>query len=470
MPTAHEYARANAPRFEAELVDLLRIPSISTLREHAVDVEHAAEWIAAAMKASGLQTARILRQEGSLPLVYGEWAGAGPEAPTLLIYCHFDVQPAALEDGWETDPFSPVEREGRLYARGALDSKCHVVAWLKAVESLLAADAPCPVNLKLLFEGEEESNSGHITGFVAAHPDRLRADVVIISDGSFPDEQQPVLNYGLRGIVEMELTVSGPRRDVHSGHYGGTVHNPIQALAEILAALHDADGRVTVPGFYDDVRPLDDEERALLARGADWIAAEWAAVAGAPQPWGEPEYPLHERIGTRPTLEFNGISGGFTGDGFKTVIPARASAKLSCRLVPDQDPARIYALVRDYIAAITPPTVQASLRLAGAGAPGIVIPRDTPAMRAAIQAYTYAWGVTPIFNREGGSVPIATAFRQHLGAPLLLMPFGFKGGGAHGPNEYVPLHMFHRGIATAIQFAYEYAGLTGLSRIFEGRR
>lgn len=452
MPTAHDYARQHAGRFRHQFIDLLRIPSVSTLPEHAADVMRAAHALVDDMRRIGLHHVQTFQQPGYLPLVYGEWLEAGPAAPTALIYCHYDVQPAAPEDGWETDPFDPVERDGRVYARGAVDSKAHVIAQLKAVESLLAADDPCPVNFKLLFEGEEESGSEHIFDFVTNNRDRLAADVCVVSDGSLPAENQPVLVYGLRGVMTMELTITGPQRDLHSGHYGGTVHNPIQALMEIGAALHDTDGRVNVPGFYDAVRPISPEERATLQGIAPWAAAEWETVTGAPAPWGEPEYALHERIGARPTLEFNGVAGGFYGPGFKTVLPAKAIAKISCRLVPDQDPARIFELVRDHIARLTPPTVRADLRLLEAGAPGALFDRDSAGMRAAIQAYTQGWGAAPILTREGGSVPVVTAFEQALNKPIVLMPFGYKGGRAHGPNEYMVLDMFYKGIDTAIYF------------------
>lgn len=445
------YARANASRFEAALIDLLRIPSISTLPEHVEDVERAAAWLIDEMQRIGLTRAEIFQKPGYLPLVYGEWLGAGENAPTVLIYCHYDVQPARLADGWTSEPFVPTARDGKLYARGALDSKLHVIAHLKAAESLLASGG-LKVNLKLLFEGEEESGSEHIIDFVAEQAELLRADVCVVSDGSMPDPGQPVLPYALRGIVGMELVVTGPKRDLHSGHYGGSVHNPIQALAEIMAALHDESGRVTVPGFYDAVRPVDDEERAALAAIEAWTAAEWEMVAGAPSQWGEPGYTLHERIGARPTLEFNGISGGFQGEGTKTVIPAQASVKITCRLVPDQDPQHMYALVRDYIQRITPPTVQAELRLSDLGAPGILLDRHTQAMQAAMRAYEQAWGRRPLFSREGGSVPVIAALKQALACPLVIMPFGYKGGGAHSTDEYIYPEMLHKGIHTAIDF------------------
>ncbi|NWF68151.1 MAG: dipeptidase [Chloroflexi bacterium] len=451
---AHDYAQTHAARFYEQLLALLRIPSISTLKQHAPDVRRAAEWLRADMQRIGLR-AQIFQRGHYLPLLYGEWLGA-PNAPTVLIYCHYDVQPAALEDGWTSDPFTPTERDGKLYARGALDSKMHVIAHLKALEALLATGQP-PVNVKLLFEGEEESGSEHIFQFVAENHARLACDVCVISDGSMYDPQQPLLVYGLRGVTTYELRVFGPKADLHSGAYGGTVHNPIQALAEMLAQLHDAQGRVNVPGFYDDVRPLSADERAALAAVGAWVEKDWQHTAAAPQPWGEADYALQERIGARPTLEINGIAGGFAGEGFKTAIPSKASAKISCRLVPDQDPQRIYQCVRDYLAAITPPTVRSELIELEAGAPALLVERANPAMQAVAAAYERAWGRAPLWMREGGSVPVASVLQQALHKPLVMLPFGYKGGRAHGPDEYIFPEMFHKGIAAALYFYAELA-------------
>jgi acetylornithine deacetylase/succinyl-diaminopimelate desuccinylase-like protein len=453
---AHNYAHAHAAHFKQQLIDLLRIPSVSTLKQHAPDVRRAAEWIIADMQRIGLQRAQIFQKDNYLPLVYGEWLRADKDAPTVLVYCHYDVQPAALEDGWQTHPFEPVERDGKLYARGALDSKMHVVAHLKALESLLATGAP-PVNVKLLFEGEEESGSEHIFSFVKSNHDLLACDVVAISDGSSFDPHQPVLDYGLRGVITMELRITGPQTDIHSGQFGGTVHNPIQALTEILAQLHDANGRVTVPHFYDDVRTVTDEEHAVLLEALPWIEKEWHATANAPQQWGEAEFNLHERIGARPTLEFNGIAGGFAGEGFKTVLPAKAIAKISCRLVPDQDPDRIFAAVRQHILRLTPPTVRAELVSMEQGSPALLLDRHTPAMQAVSAAYEKGWGKRPIYAREGGSVPVASVMLQEFQKPMVMMPFGYKGGRAHGPNEYAVIEMFHKGIDTALYFYEELA-------------
>ncbi|GAB4509005.1 MAG: dipeptidase [Anaerolineae bacterium] len=453
------YIQQHQKDFQQAFIDLLRIPSVSTLPEHAEDVQRAAAWIIAQMQQMGMTRAELFQKPGFLPLVYGEWLEAGANAPTVLVYCHYDVQPATIEDGWDTHPFDPTEKDGKLYARGAVDSKAHVVAHLKAVEAMLASDEKSPVNIKLLFEGEEESGSEHIFGFVAENPDLLRADVCVISDGSNPEVDQPLLVYGMRGITTMEVHVIGPQRDLHSGHYGGSVHNPLQALAEIIAQLHDADGRVTVPGFYDEVLPLTDDERQVLAEIRPIVENEWEAITNAPQPWGEPEYTINERIGARPTLEINGMAGGFYGTGFKTVLPSRAIAKISCRLVPDQDPQRIAALVSEHIARLTPPTVRSEVVILEEGAPGVLFDYTTPAMHAAVRAYEQGWGVKPILSREGGSVPVTAAFQKALGLPIISMPFGYKGCGAHSTNEYMVLDMFHKGIATAIHFHYAIAEL-----------
>ena len=450
------FAAENATRYIDELCEILRIPSISTREEHAPDVARAAAWIGEAMRAAGLDGVEVIRREGRCPLVYGEWLGAGPKAPTVLFYCHYDVQPAAMEDGWVSEPFVPEIREGRLYARGAVDSKSHVMIQLKAAEAALANGKP-PINFKFLFEGEEESSGAHIIAFVRENPGRIRADYVVASDGSMPDTEQPALVYALRGIVSCELHVQGPARDLHSGHYGGNVHNPAQALCEIIAQLHDENGTVTVPGFYDEVVALEEVERAELAKATPWIEREWHAVTEAPRQWGEREFTLHERTGARPTLEINGIAGGYHEAGFKTVLPAKALAKISCRLVARQDPARILRLLKEHIARLTPPTVTSELRSAGYGEPAVVMELGTPVMEAALAAYERAWGARPFLLREGGSVPIVARFEEDLGVPMALMPFGYKGCGAHGPNEHVYLDMFQKGICTMLHFYEELA-------------
>lgn len=450
MTSAFDYIESHKDIIKAEYLELLRIPSISTDPAYKEEVRRAAGWIKGKMEAAGLEAKLIDMPQGRHPLVLGSWNGAGSNAKTVLIYCHYDVQPAVVADGWHTEPFEPVERDGKIYARGATDSKVHVMAQLKAVEALIQTGT-CPVNIKLLFEGEEESGGETINAFVKQHLDQAAADVVVISDGIIRAPQQPSLTYGLRGIITMEVHLTGPRQDLHSGHFGGTVHNPAQALAEIIARLHDENGRVTVPGFYDDVAELSTEERELLAASNAMMESEWQEVASAPTFWGEPEFSLHERIGARPTLEINGMSGGYTGDGFKTVLPSRAFAKISCRLVPHQDPERIYEQVRDYIVQLAPPSVSVRFDRIEAEAPAVLLDYNSPAMRAAYDAYHQGWGVEPVFERAGGSVPI-TSIMMQVTPHIAIMGFSYKGGVAHGPNENIYLDMFYKGIHTAILF------------------
>ena len=451
MSTPHAYARQHSERSLNQLFDFIRIPSVSTLPERAADVRRAAEWLAANLSQAGFERVEVVPTSGH-PIVYAEWMGAGPSAPTVLVYGHYDVQPADMADGWDSNPFEPILRDGFIYARGASDDKGQVFAQVKAAEALLATGG-APVNLKFIVEGEEEVSSLHLGDFVRQNAERLKADVCVISDTGMPSIDQPAICYSLRGLAYMELHVWGPAHDLHSGSYGGSVHNPAQALAEIIAALHKPDGSVSVPGFYDDVLPLSPEERAAInQRGMTEEA--WRRETGADQPWGEAGYTIEERIGARPTLEINGMVSGFYGDGAKTVLPARALAKISCRLVANQNPQRIYELVRDYIAQLTPPTVRSELRLLHTGAPAYT-DINTPAMRAAVTAYQKQWGASPIFIRGGGSIPIVADFQTQLGLPVVLLGFGLTGDGAHGPNERFSVEMFHRGIATAIQFFQE---------------
>lgn len=453
MTTANDYAREQAGRFRQELMDFLAIPSISTDADYAAEVRRAADWLAANMREAGI-TPEIIATDRH-PIVYGEWLDAGPDAPTVLIYGHYDVQPAAKADGWDSEPFAPVERDGKIYARGATDDKGQMFTHVKAIESLLKTEGRLPVNVKLVIEGEEESGSGGLTRFVKANADKLAADACLISDTSMAHIEQPVIIYALRGIAGVEIRVSGPKQDLHSGMYGGSVHNPAQALAEIIAQLHHPNGRVAVPGFYDDVRPLSDTERDALAR-VPWTEADWHSVTGAPQPWGETDYSLRERVGARPTLEVTGIGGGYTGNGFKAIVPAQASAKILCRLVADQDPARIVEAIRAYVLELAPPTVQVEV-LGSGGAPAVQVDIDNPAMEAARRAYAQGWGAAPVFMREGGSIPIVGTFQQTLGVPVVMMGFGLNSDNLHGPNEHFAVEMFHRGINTAITFLREIA-------------
>lgn len=452
MNNPYEYAIANQDRFLAEYQELLRIRTISTQPQHAGDVARAAEWLQAMMLKIGMKRAEvILMPEGRCPLVLGEWDGAGADAPTILIYCHYDVQPAEVADGWDTEPFEPTIKDGRLYCRGAVDSKLHVMSNLKAVESWLAQEEKPKVNIKVVLEGEEESGSENINAFVARHPERLAADIAVISDGAILAPDQPSLTYGLRGVTALELHVDAPVSDLHSGHWGGSVHNPIQALSEILAQLHDENGTVTVPGFYDDVDDVSAKDRALLEKAEPFLQAEWDDVVNAPAVWGESEYILPERLGARPTLEINGIHGGYTGAGMKTVLPARAFAKITCRLVPRQDPDRVLRRVVDHIKSIAPETVNVDFQFGGMGAEAVLLDVDGLAMQSAAEAYQYAWGVEPVFERSGGSVPIAFECMK-VANEVVIMSYGLKSGRAHGPNENIYLSNFANGIQATIKF------------------
>ncbi len=452
MSAAHDYAKEHALHFREQLNDLLRIPSISTLPERNADTQKAAEWLAADMRRAGLEKVEILPTAGH-PVVYGEWLGAGADAPTVLVYGHYDVQPAVMEDGWDSDPFEPVERDGKLYARGSSDDKGQMFAQVKAFESLLAAGTPT-VNVKFLIEGEEEIGSPNLSAFVRENRQRLQADVCLVSDTGMRAIDRPSICYSTRGLMYLEMEVSGPKQDLHSGGYGGIVHNPAQALAEIIAQLHNPDGSVAVPGFYDDVVPLSEQERAELLKSAP-AEAEWKSATGVPSFWGEADYDLHERIGARPTLEINGMVSGFYGAGSKTVLPAKALAKISCRLVADQDPQQIFELVRDYLLQLMPPTVRGEVRLLAAAYPALM-DINSPVMQAAVTAYEKGWGSAPTFERGGGTLPILADFQHELGGlPIILMGFGLGSDGAHGPNESFTLEMFHKGIDTAICFYQE---------------
>src|SRR5258708_7076032 len=399
---ATDFANAHRSEFVAELKDMLHIPSISTLPENAADVKRCAEWVANQLRNIGLSSVELHPTAGH-PIVFGAWTGAAG-APTVLVYGHYDVQPVDPVDEWNTAPFEPTERDGKLFARGASDDKGQVFAQIKAVQSLMKAyDGKPPVNIKMLIEGEEEIASENLDTFIESHKELLRADVCVISDGSVLGLNRPSMTYSVRGMVYMELEVKGPRHDLHSGSYGGTVHNPAQALCEIVAALHNPDRSVAVPGFYDKVRPLDPTERKALAQ-ITWSEEDWRGETGAPASWGEADYTLRERVGARPTLEVNGLIGGFTGKGAKTVLPAKALAKISCRLVADQDPYEIEKLVRACVKELTPPDVTSEVRGLNYAYPAAV-PINDPAIDTAVAAYQRAFGAQPLLLRDGGTVP-----------------------------------------------------------------
>ncbi|MBX3085789.1 MAG: dipeptidase [Anaerolineae bacterium] len=447
---AIDYANANHDVFLEQLKEYLRIPSISTLSERKDDVKRAAEWTAAQMRKLGMTHVEVFPTAGH-PIVFGSWLGAAG-APTVLVYGHYDVQPTDPDNEWITPAFEPTVRDGKLYARGSVDDKGQVFVNLKALEALMKQyDGKLPFNVKMIVEGEEEVSSINLEGFINDHLDLLAADVSVISDTGMLSLEQPSIVYGLRGLTYMEIEVRGPYKDLHSGQFGGAVHNPAQALCEIIAALHRADGSIAVKGFYDKVRMLSGEERKALAEvsSVEEQEAKLREITQVPMSWGEGEYTINERTGARPTLEVNGLVSGFIGEGAKTVLPAKALAKVSCRLVPDQDPAEIYQLVKAHVASITPPTVTSEVRLLHTGDSAIV-PIDAPAMAALVTAIEQGFGKKPVFMREGGSIPIVATFRKKLGTPVLLAGYGLPDDGAHGPNEKFDLQCLYKGINTAI--------------------
>ncbi|MCX7937540.1 MAG: dipeptidase [Chlorobi bacterium] len=449
--TPFEFARAHNERFITELEQFLRIPSISTLSEYAEDVSRAAKWLENHLQAIGLQNVAVYSTDGH-PIVYGEWCGV-PEAPTLLFYGHYDVQPVDPLDQWHSPPFEPVVQEGKIFARGATDDKGQVFLVLKAIEAWLATKGALPCNVKLLLEGEEEIGSPNLPDFLRANTERLSCDAVLICDTAMAAEDVPSLVYGLRGLAYLELSVYGPRRDLHSGSYGGAVVNPANALAGIIAALHDEQGRVAVPGFYDDVVPLSEEERALL-RMLPFDEEAFRTELGVDALGGEKGYTVVERIGARPTLDVNGMWSGFIGEGAKTVLPAVAHAKISMRLVPNQRADHIAHLVAQRIEQLAPTGVRVQVRLLH-GADPVIIDRRSFAMEAAAQALEATFGRPAVWQREGGSIPVVTEFQRIFGVPVVLMGFGLHTDGAHSPNEHFHLKNFSRGIEAVVRFFAE---------------
>jgi acetylornithine deacetylase/succinyl-diaminopimelate desuccinylase-like protein len=453
---ARQYSRANGDRFRQELHELLRIPSLSGDPAHAEDVRRAAEWLAEHLRGLGLDNVAIMPTTGH-PVAYGEWMGAGPDKRTVLVYGHYDVVPASIEDGWDTPPFEPIEKDGKIYARGATDDKGQLFIHVKAFESYKQTGDGPPVNLKFLLEGEEEVSSPNLRPLLETHFDQFRADVCVISDSSMPRIDEPSIMHSLRGMTYIEVEVEGPHDDLHSGFYGGAVHNPALALAEILAKLHNPDQRIAVPGFYDDVVPLTEAERAEVAKTA-MSEDQLKQATGAPAAWGEDAYTIRERVSARPTLEINGLLSGWTGPGPKTIIPAKAMAKISCRLVGNQDPHKIYEQLKQYIESLAPPTVSVKVSLLTTGEPAL-IDFTIPEMQAAASAYEKGWGATPVFTRGGGSIPIVADIYNLMKMPVVMMGYGLDTDGLHGTNEHFTIEMFHRGVETSIVYLEELAQL-----------
>lgn len=433
----------------SELIEFLRIPSVSADPAHNEDMRRAAAWLEAKLSSLGFE-AEVIPTPGH-PIVYAERV-VDPQAATVLVYGHYDVQPADPLELWKTPPFEPTLRDGRLYARGSSDDKGQVFAHIAAVESLGNA---LPVNVKFAIEGEEEVGFGNLVPWLKSNLGRLGADVLVVSDSSMLAPGQPALTYGLRGIALMEVRLQGAARDLHSGTYGGGAPNPIHAAAWMITRLKGEDGSIQIPGFYAKVRPASEAERAMYTE-LPFDEGEFAAAIGATAMPGEEGYGLLERLWVRPTLDVNGIWGGYQGEGSKTVIPAKAGFKLSMRLVPDQDPHEIYALVKAYLGAILPAGYSMEVVSQGEGKP-VVTEFDSPAMRAAAAALERVWGKKPVFNRMGGSVPIVADFQELLGIPIVMMGFGLDDDNLHSPNEKFDLVNFEKAIEASREFLLEFA-------------
>ena len=447
------FVTQNRERFLAELKEFIRIPSVSTLPAHRPDIERAAAFVADKLRAAGMENVEIIPTSGH-PLVYADWLHASGK-PTVLCYGHYDVQPADPLDLWISPPFEPTERDGNLYARGAVDDKGQMYMHIKAIEALRAVNGKLPVNVKFLIEGEEEVGGASIARYVAENREKLRSDVALVSDTAMYAEGMPTLCIGLRGLIYLEVEATGPARDLHSGLYGGAAPNAVYGLIELLAKAKDEHGVIRIPGLYDDVEepaPAELESWSRLPfREEQFLANEVGATALT----GEPGRSVLERVWSRPTFEVHGIAGGFTGPGAKTVIPAKATAKVSIRLVPRQEPEKIIAAFRDWVRQNTPAGVQTEVRVLSAS-PGLVVNPERPAIQVAARAFGDIFHKPTVFIRSGGSIPIVGDFAKHLGIPTILMGFGLPDDGLHAPNEKYKLDNYYLGIMTVAHFLEQY--------------
>lgn len=444
-----DFINTNRDRYVHELTEYLAIPSISALPQHKADVRKAAEWTRDELTRVGLENVRLEETPGH-PVVYGEWLHA-EGAPTILFYGHYDVQPVDPLDLWETPPFEATVRDGEIYARGAADDKGQIFMHFKAIEAHMKQNGRLPVNMKVLLEGEEEVGSENLDDFIRAHRDLLKADVVVISDSAMFARGVPSICYGLRGLAYFQIDLRGSGSDLHSGMFGGAVANPAMVLAQILAQMKDKGGRVKIPGFYDDVVDLTEEERAAW-RQLPFNEKQYRKELGAPKLFGESGYSTLERTWARPTFEVNGLLSGFTGDGAKTVLPAVAMAKVSMRLVPNQDPDKVAQQFEDYVKKVAPKTVDVTVTRMHGGWPWMT-DYNNDYVQAAGRAIEKGFGQTPVFTREGGSIPVVFTFQKELGLPSVLFGVGLPDENAHAPNEKLDLGNFHNGvIASAILY------------------
>jgi acetylornithine deacetylase/succinyl-diaminopimelate desuccinylase-like protein len=449
MDNVIDFVNVNRDRYLDELKAFLAIPSISALPQHAADVRRCAEWTADEMRRIGLQNVKLIDTPGN-PVVYGDWLNA-PGAPTILFYGHYDVQPVDPVELWDSPPFEATVRDGEIYARGSADDKGQVFMHFKAVEAHLKQTGRLPVNIKFMIEGEEEVGSAHLDEFVRSHKSELAADVVVISDSPMFARGVPSICYGLRGLVYFQIDLRGSSTDLHSGSFGGAVANPAMVLAQMLSQMKDRGGRIRIPGFYDDVLALTDEERKAWET-LPFNEKKYRKDFGIPKVFGETGYSTLERTWARPTFEINGLLSGFTGEGAKTVLPAVAMAKVSMRLVPNQDPDKIAKLFEAYVQDVAPKTVEVKVTRMHGGKPWMTS-YDNPYVQAAARAIERGFGQKPVLTREGGSIPVVSTFQEELGLPSVLFGVGLPDENAHAPNEKLDVANFHNGIiASAILY------------------
>jgi acetylornithine deacetylase/succinyl-diaminopimelate desuccinylase-like protein len=445
MSAFDSYLTANQSRFVEELKEFLRIPSVSAISERKGDTRKAAEWVREQLRAAGVN-ADLVETEGH-PIVYGEWTKAGADKPTVLVYGHYDVQPVDPLNEWQTPPFEPTIRDGHIYARGATDDKGQMLTHVKSVEAWLKATGSLPVNVKFVIEGEEEVGSNNLDRFLESRREQLKCDVAVVSDTSQYAPGIPAITYGLRGIVACEVTIHGPRQDVHSGIFGGSIANPCNVLARLISQLHDDQGRVQAPGFYDGVAELSAEEKTGFAK-LPFDEAAFLKDLGSPQAAGEAGFTSLERRWARPTCDVNGLTGGYQGEGPKTIIPAKASAKITCRLVPNQDNDKVIQGIEKFFRDRCPPTVRLEFKTYH-GCPATMCDIHSPWMKAAKAAIKTGFGKEPVLIREGGSIPVVGTFKQVLGVDTLLLGWGQNTDNLHGPNEKFSLDAFQRGIQSS---------------------
>ncbi len=445
MNNVIDFINVNRERYLEELKALLAIPSISALPEHAGDVRRCAEWCGDEMRRVGLQNVQLFETPGN-PIVYGDWLGA-EGAPTILFYGHYDVQPVDPLDLWLSPPFEATVRDGEIFARGSADDKGQVFMHLKAIEAHIKQNGRLPVNIKLILEGEEEVGSVNLDNFVKGNKELLKADVVVISDSAMFARGVPSICYGLRGLVYFQIDVRGSNTDLHSGVFGGALANPAFVLAQMLTGMKERNGTIKIPGFYDDVVPLTDEERQAWAT-LPFNEKQYRKTFGIPKVQGEPGYTTLERTWARPTFEVNGLLSGFTGEGAKTVLPAVSMAKVSMRLVPKQDPDKIAQLFEDYVQKLAPKTVEVKVTRMHGGKPWMAS-FDNKFIQAAGRAIEQGFGRTPVFTREGGSIPVVATFQEELGLPSVLFGVGLPDENAHAPNEKLDCGNFHNGIISS---------------------